>query len=374
MTRILPVFGMIAASLAMVSCVNRQYQFTPSPKLSPAVASVDTLKQSVQCYTAHSRVQAINFCQGQLNAVAPSFAIDVQYDKAVNEMGSIAQELLDSGLAVAMEMENTGNRIIFTPEYSDCVLMLRAHRQPAFFETLPQDTQKALRKAQQLVVEVCTRYSSEYERAVALHDYIACNTRYESRLGIAAQANATTKLLLEGIAVCDGYAHAYGLLLSMAGIDNRFVVGKGDDVEHIWNMAKLKGQWVHIDVTYDDPKPDKPGRVLHSYFGMSDSRIASNHQWKRSDFPRAGSDALYHPFYMGYRFSTAAEMLHWAAAQRVGYPWGITVYVDELSRVRSESAAHARLQDAADSIGVDNLQAVALDKGCRGAVYCSFNY
>ncbi len=374
MSHSLPVFGIIAASLAMVSCSNRQYQFTAPDAPSPAVAYAADAVLKTQAFTAASRAQALSFCKGQLNAVAPAFALNIQYGNAAQEMGAIAQALLDSGLAVAMEMENTGNRVIFTPEYSDCVLMLRAHRQPAYVSQLPARYQLALRKAQQIVVDVCSRYGSDYERAVALHDYIALNTRYESQLGIEAQADASTRLLLDGIAVCDGYAHAYGMMLSMAGIDNRFVVGTGDGVEHIWNMARLNGKWVHIDVTYDDPKPDKPGRVLHSYFGMSDNRLASNHKWNRSEFPRAASDSLYHPFCMGHRFSTAAEMLHWAASQRVGQPWGVTVYVDELSRLRSESAAHSRLQSAADAVGADNLRAVALDKGCRGAVYCTFTY
>lgn len=373
MSHYLPVFGIIAASFTMVSC-SRQYQYPATSTPSPAVAYAADAVLKTPTFTAGSRAQALSFCKGQLNAVAPVFALNIPYGNAAQEMGIIAQNMLDTGLAVALEMENTGNRVIFTPEYSDCVLLLRAHRQPAYVAQLPLRYQMALRKAQQIVVEVCTRYSSDYERAVALHDYIALNTRYESQLGIAAQADATTTLLLDGIAVCDGYAHAYGMLLSMAGIDNRFVVGRGDGVEHIWNMARLNGKWVHIDVTYDDPKPDKPGRVLHSYFGMSDNRLAANHKWERSDFPRASSDSLYHPFCTGHRFSTTAEMLRWAAAQRVGQPWGVTVYVDELSSLRTESAAHARLQAAADDMGADHLRAVALDKGCRGAVYCSFNY
>lgn len=371
----LPLYSVIIASFAMVSC-NTAYQYAPVAHVQPSAVAVDSYaaKESLVPFTAHNRGGAISFCRAKLNAVAPAFSVELQYGNPAAEMSAIAQDLLDTGLAVAMEMESTGSRVVFTPEYSDCVLMLRAHRSPAYIGTLAPATQKALSKAQQIVAQVCGQYETDYERAVALHDYIALNTRYESRLGIAAQADATTKLLNEGVAVCDGYAHTYGLLLSMAGIENQFVVGKGDDVEHIWNLVKLNGSWTHVDVTYDDPKPDKPGRILHSYFGASDARIATNHQWKRADFPKATVNSLFHPTRMGHHFASVQEMLYWAATQRVGYPWSVTVYVDELQHLRSESAAHAKLQSAATAMGVDKLRSVALDKGSRGSVYCSFSY
>lgn len=371
----LPLYSGILACFAMVSC-NTAYQYAPVAHVAPSAVGGDSysVNKSLQSFTAHNRGSAISFCRAKLNAVAPSFAVDLQYGNPATEIAAIAQELLDTGLAVAMEMESTGSHVVFTPEYSDCVLMLRAHRTPAYTGTLAPSTQRALSKAQQIVARVCGQYASDYERAVALHDYIALNTRYESRLGIAAQADATTRLLTEGVAVCDGYAHAYGLLLSIAGIDNQFVVGKGDGVEHIWNLVNLNGSWTHVDVTYDDPKPDKPGRILHSYFGASDARIAANHQWKRADFPKATVNSLYHPTRMGHHFVSVQEMLNWAASQRVGSPWSVTVYVDELKLMSSESAAHAKLQSVANALGVDNLRSVALDKGSRGAVYCSFSY
>lgn len=360
-------------SMLVVSCNTPAYMHATTPD-APAVVRADAFEiDSRACVAVQNYSQAINYCRQQLNAVNPSFSIIVSGDNVAGDMSAIAQDMLDSGLAVAMSMESTGKRITFTPEYSDCVLMLKAHRDPEFRAKLTPRTLNALLKAELIVAQVCEQHASSYDRAVALHDYIALQTRYDSRLGIAAQADATTRLLLEGRAVCDGYAHAYGLMLSIAGIENRFVVGTGDDVDHIWNLVRLDGVWTHVDVTYDDPKPDKVGRIMHSYFGMSDSRISANHKWKRSEFPRAASDALYHPFRKGHRFSTVRDMLLWANAQMVGSPWNVTVYVDELERFRSESAAHEKVQSVADIVGADALRSIAIDPGCRGALYCSFD-
>ena len=367
--------SMFAFAILAVTEVGCQVQYTmpawgPVTKKTYAVDSVSpAAPSSTQVY---SRGEAVSYCRSQLDAVVDRFSIELKYGVPVTEMGALAQDMLDTGLAVEMELECVGNRIVFTPTYSDCVLMLRAHRNPAYASSLSPQMLAALKKAQQIVAEITQSNYTDYAIAKALHDYIVLNTRYESRLGITARADATSKLLLEGIAVCDGYAHAYGLLLSIAGIENRFVIGKGDGVEHIWNLVKLQGQWTHIDPTYDDPKPDVGGRIFHAYFGLSDARISANHQWDRSNFPRAVTDSLYHPIREGHRFSTAREMLLWAASRPHGRPWAATVYVDEVSFLKSDDAVHSRLRYVSESLGLNILKTVGVDPGIRGAIYCTF--
>lgn len=365
--------AMLLASLSLVSCNDMVYQISAPPVVyspSPVVAS-DSLKRSAS-FTAQNRQQACSFCRSHLDSLSSSFTLKFDYGNVNAEMNAVVQDMLDSGIATAMQMESLGNRVTFIPEYSDCVVMLRAHLQPELVSGLSPRTQKALQMAQTLVQRICEQYPGQYERALALHDYLALNTRYDSKLGIAAQPQATTRLLLDGLAVCDGYAHAYGMLLSMAGIENRFVVGYGDGIEHIWNLVRIDGQWVHIDVTYDDPKPDRNGRVMHSYFAMSDAQLAANHQWNRSNFPAAASDSLYYPFRLGLRFASVQELLLWADSRQYFRPWSDTFFVDELKSMRSEADSYRYIQAVANRVGCRTLKSVALDKGCRGAVYCSF--
>ena len=50
-------------------------------------------------------------------------------------------------------------------------------------------------------------------------------------------------------------------------------------------MVKIDGQWYHVDVTWDDPVPDKPGRVSHENFLRSDDGIRSTgHYGWTSDY------------------------------------------------------------------------------------------
>lgn len=322
--------------------------------------------------TVSGRSQALAHCIKQMNTLAPTISISASYvGNASAEASALAVALLDTGLPVAMQTEVKGSVITFIPEYADYVVLREAHRNASVAATLPADYKTALNKARKIVAEVCAQHSSDYERAVALHDYLALHVRYDSGLGMTARANAVTKLLHEGRAVCDGYAHAYGLLLSMAGIDNQFVIGKGDGVDHIWNMVRLNGQWVHVDVTYDDPRPDRKGRVMHTYFGMTDSMLAVNHSWNRRAFPSATAESLYHPFHTGHRFASVPEMIHWAATVDDKKEWSATVYIDSLRSCRTDVEVYKRIERESAN-GVHTLRHVSVDKACPASVYCTF--
>lgn len=53
-----------------------------------------------------------------------------------------------------------------------------------------------------------------------------------------------------GETVCDGFAKAYTMLLSKAGIESYYI---GHDI-HVWNLVKIDGKFYHVDVTDDNFK------------------------------------------------------------------------------------------------------------------------
>ncbi len=50
---------------------------------------------------------------------------------------------------------------------------------------------------------------------------------------------------------------------------------------HGWNLVKINGNWYHVDVTWDDPVPDTPGRVNHTYFMLSDQAISTTNTTRK---------------------------------------------------------------------------------------------
>ena len=43
------------------------------------------------------------------------------------------------------------------------------------------------------------------------------------------------------------------------------------------NMVKLCNNWYHLDVTWDDPVPDRPGHLSYKYYNLSDLEISTDH-------------------------------------------------------------------------------------------------
>lgn len=76
-------------------------------------------------------------------------------------------------------------------------------------------------------------------------------------------------------------------MLKEVGIQNHIVTGTGNGQAHAWNLVNIENKWYHLDTTFDDPVPDKAGRVTYSYFNMSDEQLSKDHDWDRSKYPAA---------------------------------------------------------------------------------------
>jgi len=109
---------------------------------------------------------------------------------------------------------------------------------------------------------------SQWQIALALHDYLVANCSYDETLTYYSAYDA----IVRENAVCNGYALAYMDLLTRAGIECVKVSSK--EMDHAWNLVKIGENWLHVDVTWDDPVSDRQGRVLHKYFLISDSAIS----------------------------------------------------------------------------------------------------
>lgn len=113
---------------------------------------------------------------------------------------------------------------------------------------------------------------SQHQIALALHDYLVLNSYYDETL----TKHTGYDLLVDGTAVCSGYAAAYQDLLSRAGISSVCVIS--EKMNHGWNLVNIDGQWYHVDVTWDDMKPDVYGYVSHDYFLLTDDEISSGEE------------------------------------------------------------------------------------------------
>ncbi len=110
---------------------------------------------------------------------------------------------------------------------------------------------------------------TDLEKALALHDYLVKNTIYDPNPTLASH-NAYAALVTKK-AVCDGYSKAYLELLNRCGIESYIV--RSVDMDHVWNQVHIGDYWYNIDVTWDDPTPDRCNIVSYTYFMLSDNAI-----------------------------------------------------------------------------------------------------
>ena len=127
---------------------------------------------------------------------------------------------------------------------------------------------------------------SDFDKIKFVNDYIVQNTVYSTETIHSAHSAYT--VLAEGKAVCQGYALLAQKMLTKLGIESLYVVGEAGGVGHAWNLVKLNGGWYHIDMTWNDPTPDRgPNNVRYAYFLMSDQQLIKDHTWEKADYPQA---------------------------------------------------------------------------------------
>lgn len=151
-------------------------------------------------------------------------------------------------------------------------------------------------RVDQVIRSVIRKDMTRYEKVKAVHNWMIRNVKYDYyrlKQGYIPRVSHTAKgALVKKIAVCDGYAHAFQMIMKKLKIPCRFVVGNSGGVGHAWNMVKLGGKWYHVDVTFDDPIIN--GRntnttPYYTYFMKSSSVMKKSHNWVKSKYPKCTS-------------------------------------------------------------------------------------
>lgn len=163
----------------------------------------------------------------------------------------------------------------------------------AIIETMGEDdlTNEATvaGKAAAIIASEITSGMSDEQKALALHNWLVNNADYDQdENNYHFQADG---VLLKGSGVCQSYTLAYLMLCRMAGLECEMVTGRVGKIEHAWNIVKIDGVWLHVDVTWDDPYGQPPSTA---YFLRDDAyMIASNHVWNSTPVDGTRIDGLY---------------------------------------------------------------------------------
>lgn len=128
---------------------------------------------------------------------------------------------------------------------------------------------------------------SDYEKELAIHDWLCENVKYdkiagesaakEERLNKNKAAWTAYGAIVEKSAVCEGYSKAFQLLMYCAGINSNLVCGQTSDrAAHMWNTVLIDGEWYNVDVLWNDVENPQYG-ITHSFFNVTTDLIKKTH-------------------------------------------------------------------------------------------------
>ena len=131
--------------------------------------------------------------------------------------------------------------------------------------------------------------SSDYDKALQIHDYLIANTVYDQPAVSQGKGLWSTAYgcFIERKAVCQGYSQAFQLLMNRMGIECGICSGDARGEAHAWNYIRLNGQYYWIDVTWDDPVSDtgeESGWIHHGYFLINDDMLSRSRTFDENQF------------------------------------------------------------------------------------------
>lgn len=133
-----------------------------------------------------------------------------------------------------------------------------------------QDIDKLNKGVDEIITKYITSDMSDDDKVLKIHDYIINNTRYDINKVNEASYTALGPLF-NGTAVCSGYADLMALFLNKFGIKNYKIASN----THVWNALFINGEWLHLDLTWDDPitKNSDVDTLQHDFFLVKTSKL-----------------------------------------------------------------------------------------------------
>ncbi len=297
MKKQIAIFGII-----LILCVFAVYNYMTNSKFQEKIASFveedfseDNIYSDLDSLSARLEQEIMN---GSEDFVVYLKDMDVN---AIDQINESLDGVFGSGDTYQQmgEVANSYQKVKITIKRNTNYYVWKAYMEGTEIPDTEQKAQQLFQIVRQIMVTYVNEDMTEFEKEVALHDYLVENCEYsrDTSQPPGSDIYRAYGALVNGDAVCNGYAEALQLLFACAGIESQFVVGTADGVEHAWNLVCLDDVWYHLDATWNDPVPDQKDVVIHTYFNVKDDIIAETHTWNQENYPEAfGMDYNYYVY------------------------------------------------------------------------------
>ncbi len=144
-----------------------------------------------------------------------------------------------------------------------------------YYTTKSQEA-KVTAKVKRVLSSLGVKKMTTYNKIKTIYDYICKNVKYDRSTSNSYGKFTAYQAIMNGSAVCQGYASLFYRMAMDAGVRARVMPGESRSVPHAWNIVKLGAYYYNVDSTWD------AGMSAYSYF-MKSNR----------DFPDHTRDSAY---------------------------------------------------------------------------------
>ncbi len=124
-----------------------------------------------------------------------------------------------------------------------------------------------------------------YQLELLVHDYIVDNCEYDDSISLdekisveKAKSFDAYGAIVNGVAVCEGYAKAFQLLCNGVGLKCMNIIGESENELHMWNCVILDGDWYYVDTTWDD---NENTAFRYDYFNINEKQLKADHEFSK---------------------------------------------------------------------------------------------
>ncbi|MCI6581043.1 MAG: hypothetical protein MSH15_03500 [Oscillospiraceae bacterium] len=150
-------------------------------------------------------------------------------------------------------------------------------------EELKEQSDLVEKNISEIILHIDSSWN-DFDKIKYVHDYIIDNTVYDSIGADKIQQNedggfcsSAYGCLIEGKAVCQGYADAFKMIMDRIGIESGIVSGITERGKHAWNYVKADGEYYWIDLTWDDPVTETGDDIRrYDYFMLNNEMFMKN--------------------------------------------------------------------------------------------------
>lgn len=131
--------------------------------------------------------------------------------------------------------------------------------------------QKATKKLDEVIKSLNLDGKSDYDKFKAVTNWIVTNVRYDEDDETKYQHDLTGAVL-DGLAVCDGYAGTFYYMANAVGLNALFEDGitNSNRIRHAWNLVEIDGTYYYADPTNayfnEDGEPESEVLYGQKYF------------------------------------------------------------------------------------------------------------